>query len=218
MFDTVILLSGAVEHALLSSVLHAHNAQLQVYPIFTAADLAVIEPEWLERARLIAFATPIAVPLDVLDRLGYGAYRFHPGSPHYPDTDAAQFAVQDGAPVFGATAHRISSRDAAGPIVDVENFSVPQGTGRDVLEHMTRDPMLRMFWRLAGALATQSEPLVQRAVRWGAKREAAGHTATTIELSSSRRQAFSRNQGARSAPHRSAVIRTVTNDGHAVEA
>ena len=218
MFDTVILLAGAVEHALLSSVLHAHNAQLQVYPIFTAADLAVIEPEWLERARLVAFATPIAVPSDVLDRLGYGAYRFHPGSPHYPDTDAAQFAVGDGAGEFGATAHRITSRDAAGPIVDVETFAVPHGADHAVLEHLTRDPLLRMFWRLAGALATQSEPLVQRALRWGAKRETPSSVATTLELSSPRRLAFPGNQREGLARQRRATLRTVTCDGHAVEA
>lgn len=218
MFDTVILLAGAVEHALLSSVLHAHNGQLQVYPVFTAADLAAIEREWLQRARLVAFATPITVPADVLDRLGFGAYRFHPGSPHYPDAEAAQFALQDGATEFGATAHRITSRDAAGPIIDVEAFAIPPGAGQAALEDLTRGPLLKMFWRLAGPLATQSDPLVQRAMRWGAKRETAADTATTIQLAPARKNMLAGPRGGVSAGRRGAALRTVVNNGKAVEA
>ena len=171
MFDTIILLAGAVEHAALASVLRSHNPQLLVHPVFTAADLAAIEREWLQRSRLIAFAAPAGVPPELLDQLGFGAYRFHPGSPLYPDPAPARFALQDGASHFGATAHRLTPRDDAGPIVDVEMFPVPQAIGLACLEELTFGRMLQMFWRLAGPLSTQASPLVQRAMRWSPRRE-----------------------------------------------
>lgn len=180
MFDTIILLAGAVEHAALASVLRGHNSQLLVHPVFTVADLAAIESEWLQRARLIAFATPATVPPEAIDQLGFGAYRFHPGSPHYPDAEPARFALQDGAPHFGATAHRMTPRDDAGPIVDVEMFPVPQDIELHGLEELALGSMMRMFWRLAGPLSTQSQPLVQRAMRWGARREVAADAASAI--------------------------------------
>ena len=217
MFDTVILLSGAVEHALLSAVLHAHNAKLQVYPVFTSADLAAIEPEWLHRARLVAFGTSTAVSPETLDGLGFGAYRFHPGSPQYPDAFAAQFALQDGATQFGVTAHRMTGREAAGPIIDVEWFEIPPGTAQSTLEHMTRGPLLNAFWRLAGPLATQPEPLIQRAMRWGPKR-AVPDLATSIPVSPPRYRPSRAPANDRSGRRGELLLRTVASDGKAVEA
>lgn len=181
MFDTIILLAGAVEQAALASVLRSHNPRLLVHPVFTVADLAAIESEWLQRARLIAFATPVTVPPETLDELGFGAYRFHPGSPQYPDAASARFALEDGARDFGATAHRMTPRDDAGPIVDVEMFPIPQDIERHGLEELTLGSMMQMFWRLAGPLSTQSQPLVQRAMRWGARREITAEAANAIQ-------------------------------------
>ncbi|CAN5169845.1 hypothetical protein BH11PSE4_BH11PSE4_27360 [soil metagenome] len=218
MFDTVILLAGAVGHTLLSSVLHAHNPQLQVFPVFTADDLAAVEPEWLQRARLVDFATSIVVSPEILDGLGFGAYRFHPGSPQYPDLEAARFALQDGAGEFGVTAHRITSRDAAGPIVDVDSFAIPPGTTLAGLEDMARGPLLKIFWRLAGPLATQTEPLVQRAMRWGTKREMFADVESTIQIAPSRHHAITGPKALRSAGRRGPALRTVFSAGEAVEA
>ncbi|UZE51678.1 methionyl-tRNA formyltransferase [Rhodopseudomonas sp. P2A-2r] len=180
MFDTIILLAGAVEQAALASVLRGYNSQLLVHPVFTVADLAAIESEWLQRARLIAFATPTTVPPETLEQLGFGAYRFHPGSPQYPDAAPARLALQDGARHFGATAHRMTPRDDAGPIVDVEMFPVPQDIELHGLEELALGRVMQMFWRLAGPLSTQSQPLVQRAMRWGARREEAADAASAI--------------------------------------
>jgi len=47
--------------------------------VATLADVNALSPDVLARARLIAFVTSVIVPARVLDRLGYGAYNFHPG-------------------------------------------------------------------------------------------------------------------------------------------
>lgn len=170
MFDTVILLTGAAEHSVFTTVLRGHNPGLTIIPVFTAEDLAAIEPQWLQRARLIAFTTPVIVPPETLDRLGFGAYNFHPGSPQYPGWAPAHFALYEEAKEFGGTVHRMIRRVDAGPIVDVEMFEIPAGITVSGLEELSYTKLVQIFWRLAGNLATQSEPLVERAMRWGTQR------------------------------------------------
>ncbi|WP_211908990.1 formyltransferase family protein [Tardiphaga alba] len=170
MFDTIILLTGPAEHSVFTTLLRGHNPGLTVLPVFTAADLAAIEPEWLRRARLISFTTNVIVPGALLDQLGYGAYNFHPGPPAYPGWAPSHFALYERASDFGCTMHRMVERVDAGPIVEVEVFSIPPGMNVNALEEMTYTKLVQMFWRMARTLATQSDPLIERAVRWGNNR------------------------------------------------
>ena len=170
MFDTIILLTGPAEHSVFTTLLRGHNPRLTVLPVFTADDLAAIEADWLRRARLIAFTTNVIVPGAVLDRLGYGAYHFHPGSPQYPGRAPARAALDGGATEFGGTVHRMTERVDAGAIVDVERFAIPEGATVAGLEEQAYTTLVAMFWRLAAVLAKQEMPLLPRAVRWGAPR------------------------------------------------
>src|SRR5579871_3675292 len=125
MFDTIILLTGAVEQGALTLALLGHNPALAVHWAASAGDLARFEADTLARARLVAFATPVVVPSGVLDTLGYGAYNFHPGPPAYPGWAPAHFALYEGAAEFGATVHAMAARVDSGPIIEVVNFAIP---------------------------------------------------------------------------------------------
>jgi methionyl-tRNA formyltransferase len=168
--DTIILLTGQVEHPFLASVLQGHNPQLTVRPVVTLADVAALDPQSLQRARLIAFATDVVVTPDVLDQLGYGAYNFHPGPPHFPGWRPAHFAIHHRATEFGATAHVMLERVDAGPIVGVELFGVPAGSTVGGLEELAYAQLARLFCRLAKPLATQSEPLAELPLRWSGEK------------------------------------------------
>ena len=84
MFDTVILLSGPIERTVLPAALLEHNPDLTVLPVERASELATLDEGLLKRSRLIAFATPVIVPITTLNQIGYGAFNFHPGPPSYP--------------------------------------------------------------------------------------------------------------------------------------
>jgi methionyl-tRNA formyltransferase len=168
--DTIVLLTGEVEHPVLGSILQAHNPQLAIRPVASCADLAALEPQLLGRARLIAFATDVVVSPSILDQLGYGAYNFHPGPPHFPGWRPAHFAIHHRATEFGATAHVMLERVDAGPIVGVELFAVPAGSTVGGLEELAYAQLARLFGRLARPLATQIEPLAELPIRWSGKK------------------------------------------------
>lgn len=178
MFDTIVLLTGPVEEAALSAVLRQHNARLDVQPVKSLQELEAIYASALARARLIAFVTPVIVPARILAALGFGAYNFHPGPPHYPGWVPAHSAIYDQAGSFGATAHRMVERVDAGPIVGVELFSIPPDTSVARLQELTFAELARIFWRLAPVLAAQSQPLAELLIKWtGAKSTRRTHKA-----------------------------------------
>jgi methionyl-tRNA formyltransferase len=166
MLDTIILLTSAIERPIFASVLRAHNPRLTITPVATLAELNALESEVLARARLIAYTTGIIVPANVLDRLGYGAYNFHPGPPNYPGWAPAHFAFYRRATAFGATAHAMVARVDAGPIVGVAMFPIAPDVTVASLEGMTYARLSYLFWSLAQSLACRSEPLAQLPVRW----------------------------------------------------
>jgi len=168
-FDTVIL-TGAVEAPVLGAALRAYNAELAIHHAASPAELAALSPRLLRRARLIGFVTSVVVPARILEALGHGAYNFHPGSPRYPGWMPAHFATYDRAAEFGATAHVMTEKVDAGPIVAVDYFGVPPNTTVAELGALAYAGVARLFWRLAADLATRCEPLLALPVRWAGRK------------------------------------------------
>jgi methionyl-tRNA formyltransferase len=170
LLDTILLLAGPMEQPVLTATFKGHNPGLTVLPVANLAELLGIEPEIFRRARLVAYASPIIVPPQILDQLGYGAYNFHPGPPDYPGLAPAQFAIYHDAANFGATAHLIVEKVDAGPIVGVELFPTPPGISVIELEWLAYRHMAHIFWELAKALATQAEPLPRLPIHWSGEK------------------------------------------------
>jgi methionyl-tRNA formyltransferase len=166
MFDTIVLLTGPVEEAALTAVLRKHNPQVGVRPVKSLEELDAVDAGVLARARLIAFVTPVIVPARILGALGFGAYNFHPGPPHYPGWVPSHFAIYDKAEHFGATAHVMIEQVDAGPIVGVKMFAIPPNTSVLRLQEMTFVELARLFWMLAPKLAGQSVPLAALPIAW----------------------------------------------------
>jgi methionyl-tRNA formyltransferase len=169
-FDTIVLLTGEVEQPVLSSILLGHNPRLTIRAAETSADIAALEPKLLRHARLVAFSTSVIVPAEVLNRLGYSAYNFHPGPPHFPGWAPARFAIHRHATEFGATAHVMTKRVDAGPIVGVEMFSIPAGMSVNGLEELSYAHLAQLFRRLAKSIATEIKPLPELPISWGGQK------------------------------------------------
>jgi len=174
MFDTIILMAGPAEQSL-SGVLRKHRPELTVLLVSSQAELLAIPSETLARARLIGFVTPVIVPGEVLDRLGYGAYNFHPGPPRYPGWAPAHFALYEREAQFGATVHEMIAKVDAGPIIDVSLFPIPANTSVTALEGMAYARLALMFWRLSNDLAHSTAPFPSAGFAWATKKYTRRH-------------------------------------------
>jgi methionyl-tRNA formyltransferase len=171
MMKTIILLTGNLgQQRALAALLSEHNPALAFRGAVTHSELLAIAPEVLRDARLIAFTTGVVVPAAVLDRLGHGAYNFHPGPPDYPGWAPAHFALYDRAKTFGATAHVMARRVDSGPIVGVEEFVIPDKVDVRGLEQLAFVRLARLFWRMARAIACEAAPLPTLPIAWSGTR------------------------------------------------
>ncbi|HZP76493.1 MAG TPA: formyltransferase family protein [Pseudolabrys sp.] len=182
MFETIILLTSSPEEAVLAGLLTSHNPTLSIRYGKSHADLDTLSPAVLERARLIGFATSVIVPGSVLERLGFGAYNFHPGSPYYPGWAPAYFACYQRAPIFGATMHMMVERVDAGPIVAVDLFNVPPGSTPPQLELLAYKRLASLYWTWAKTLATQPEPLPTLPISWHGRKSSRRIYETLCEI------------------------------------
>jgi methionyl-tRNA formyltransferase len=170
MFETIILVTGEPEHAALSAALLGHNPKLHIRRITAPEQVAGLEADELARSRLIAFATPMIVPAQVLDGLGFGAYNFHPGPPRYPGWAPAHFALYERRSEFGATVHVMVEKVDAGPIVSVIQFPIPPQIDAAGLEGLAYAHLAQMFWNLARPLACASGPLPVTDIKWNTRK------------------------------------------------
>jgi methionyl-tRNA formyltransferase len=84
-FDTVVFLTTIWDDpAVLATLFRTDSPHLGIRSVVNLSDLIDIPPELLRRARLFAVTTDMTVPQHILEQLGYGAYNFHPGPPHFP--------------------------------------------------------------------------------------------------------------------------------------
>ena len=171
MLENIILLTPQPQQQFaIGALFKEHNPALSFSSAITSQDLAAISPTTLQRSRLIAFTAEAIVPPQILLALGYGAYNFHPGPPAYPGWAPAHFALYERARVFGATAHLMTERVDAGPIVGTESFIVPNGISVRELEQIAYVRLAYLLWRLAKELATREEPLQVLPIRWSTQK------------------------------------------------
>ena len=116
--------------------------------------------------RLLAFATPVIVPADVLDTLPGPAYNFHGGPPAYPGLFPASFAIYEGADTFGVTAHEMTAQVDQGAIVAVDMIPMPANIDRLNLEALSRQMLLALVDRLAPMLLATDAPLPILDIAW----------------------------------------------------
>ncbi len=165
-FAKLILLTGKAGALELAQFLKLQQPTLEVFHVATRGELEAFPQELFAEARLIGFGTDVVVPARILRRLGYGAYNFHPGPPSYPGWAPASFAIYDGAPIFGATAHEMIKEVDAGPIVGTELFPLLPDVTPDQLEREALRAMLRLFRRLGPWLACNPNPHPTLPLTW----------------------------------------------------
>jgi methionyl-tRNA formyltransferase len=169
MVEGLALLTEAAEQVALSRILRSFRPDLVIWPVSDIEELGNVEPASLHNARLVAFASGVIVPPDLLGRFGYGAYNFHPGPPTYPGWAPAHFALYDRADSFGVTFHAMAERVDSGTILDVVSFPIPPACTLMGLGELAYAHLLQLFEVWAEPLAREPSLTPRCALSWNGR-------------------------------------------------
>jgi len=73
---------------------------------------------------VISYISPWIVPQQVLEHARIAAINFHPGPPEYPGIGCTNFALYNGAQLFGVTVHHMKAQVDSGAIIMVDRFPI----------------------------------------------------------------------------------------------
>jgi methionyl-tRNA formyltransferase len=119
---------------------------------------------------LISFGTSVVVPRAILMQPSLTAINIHAASPRYPGRDPHHFAIYDKVKKYGATLHYMTNNVDAGPIVDVEVFSVCKGTTPSELLELANRAGWKLIRRFLRSYALHGPPEPISGIRWGKKK------------------------------------------------
>ncbi|WP_298880051.1 formyltransferase family protein [uncultured Bradyrhizobium sp.] len=169
MVEGLALLTEAAEQVALSRILRNFRPDLAIWAVSGIEELRSIDASALRNTRLVAFASGVIVPADLLARFGHGAYNFHPGPPNYPGWAPAHFALYDRAETFGVTFHAMAEKVDTGAILDVVSFPIPPGSTLMRLGELGYAHLLQMFEVWAEPLAQESSLMPRCAQSWSGR-------------------------------------------------
>ncbi|OEJ64071.1 hypothetical protein [Magnetovibrio blakemorei] len=175
MIEEILLLSDPALIPDLKAVFKDANPRLRLLSIDTLDTLNTLENRALGNTRLISFGGELIVPAAFLNRLGGGAYNFHPGPPDRPGRYPSCFFIydngvqSDGDHPFGSTVHEMAAQVDSGAIVATDLFHVPTDIDRLTLDALSFQSMLTLLRHLAPALATDPAPLPRIDAVWSGR-------------------------------------------------
>ena len=105
---------------------------------------------------MISFGSRFYVGAEILNKMGFGAYNFHPGPSNYPGWAPFNFALHDGVDQYGVTVHEMTDTIDAGAIVGEKSFNVQKHTTLQGLMDLTTENMYVLFNELASDFVRNS--------------------------------------------------------------
>ncbi len=152
----IIILTARREAPLLQQFLVERNPFVTVAIAHNLSSLTAAVDRYDGNVRIISFLAGTIVPASLLSRLRITPYNIHPGSPEYPGSHPESFAILEGAETFGVTAHEMTARVDAGPIVAVCRFPAPPNCERMELADLAYAHAVNVF-SLVGAFCADTD-------------------------------------------------------------
>lgn len=106
---------------------------------------------------LFNFLSPVILRSQTVSRVRRAAINFHPAPPEWPGVGSASYALFENAREFGATAHVMTERVDAGPILRVHRFPILPGDTCEPLFERGLNCSLQLFEALLSDLAKNGE-------------------------------------------------------------
>jgi len=159
MLNIIILLTQTVQQQRpLANLLREYNPDLVFCSALGAQDLAAMDPEILNNARLVSFANDIAVPEKFLLQLGHGAYKFHLAPVQYPGLPTAPDDLDD-LRCISAIAQSIEIWPDCRRVIGLETMTFPDDITPAERERLAFTKLAHLFWRMSVLIATDATEL-----------------------------------------------------------
>ena len=165
----LVVISQQLPAAAIARAAAATGADIELVAGLEALRTALARPR-ARPVRVLSVLNRIILPPDLLQALAEPACNIHPGPPEFPGVAPEAFALYAGATAFGVTAHHMTARVDAGPIVAVEEWDIAPGADAPRLDAEAYQALLRLFSALADRLATGDAPIGASGHRWGHRR------------------------------------------------
>lgn len=135
-------------------------------------------PEDLEGAKydyIICYRSYFILPNSLIETTKFFNINFHPGPPNYPGSGGTNLALLNGDKEFGVTAHVMTEKVDAGPIIESRHFLVRDSDNLISLLERTHDFLFSLFVELTTRISEQGhqyidECLEKKTVTWSQKK------------------------------------------------
>ncbi len=117
---------------------------------------------------LISFISSWIIPGTLLERAGYAAINFHPGSPEYPGIGCTNFAIYNGEKEYGVTGHYMKATVDTGNIIAVKRFVLKEDDTVYGVTQQCYSLIEEMFYEIMDCIL-QGRPLPSSAEQWKRK-------------------------------------------------
>jgi methionyl-tRNA formyltransferase len=142
-------------------------------------------------AYIFGFRSLIIVPPKILNSARIGAINFHPGPPEYPGSGCTNFALYEGADMFGVTAHLMEEIVDSGKILSVSRFPIQPEDNLETLTEKTREALFALASQVISEAIKDDlwvERTIQRfnpSISWSGKRRkiSAVHRLASVSVS-----------------------------------
>ena len=115
---------------------------------------------------IVSYLSRWIVPGAVLARVAKATINFHPAPPEYRGIGCINFALYNGATMYGVTCHHMANVVDSGDIIDVRRFPILGTDDVASLLDRTYDYQLAMFYDVMGFVLA-GEPLPRSSEQWG---------------------------------------------------
>ncbi len=164
----LVVMSQQLPAAAIARAAAATGADIELVAGLDGLRTALARPR-ARPVRVLSVLNRIILPPDLLQALAEPACNIHPGPPEFPGVAPEAFALYAGATAFGVTAHHMTARVDAGPIVAVLRFPVPPGTTRLALAAAAGRAVWQMVGQIVPRLVRRPAPLGVLDLRWSGR-------------------------------------------------
>lgn len=167
MINSIVFICNKVWSGTFHSVLSADFPETIITFIDNKEQLNNLSNDLLSKCRLIAFFTDIIVPKQILEKVRFQSFNFHPSTPKRPGWAPLNYALLEGDRTSGVTLSLMVEKIDAGPIIDLQSFVIDQSDDYIKANNKLFECAFALFRKHRDTLFFEKKILTPLPIQWG---------------------------------------------------